>query len=96
MNDPIFEDNDGEIFDEVGYSGWIDPYNQSTIYPINMIAIIEPKIKQWTLDSRIFTDAKDACLNAGRLFIFYSGVRVVKQNDKYFILYWSDKESICQ
>lgn len=80
---------------------WIDdgsgflhfvPFDQGC--PRDVMTLIEPKVKQWSLYETVFLDGREAVLQGGRLLIFYSGVRVVKQNEKYFILYWKAEDSI--
>jgi len=60
----------------------------------DLVEWVAPYLKQWQLHGTMFADGREAALTAGRLFPFYTGVRVVKQNDKYFILYWHKETTI--
>ena len=91
----------GPAFDEQWHGGdWV-PTGEGGIMKFvpygthrDIMPEVEKKVQPWTLHDKMFSDGKEAVLQGGRLLVFYSGVRVVKQNDKYFILYWHKGDNI--
>ncbi len=92
----------GDLYDEDGYcpeGAWVEHPSGFTYFDPaltiyrDMVSVIHPKVKQWAMYGSAFADKRKAQLLAGRLAVFYTGVKVAKQNDTYFILYWQQGES---
>lgn len=71
-------------------SGWMSLVPASPP-SVDLLDKVTQQTGPWLLHGTVFSDGKKAALLAGQLKVFYRGVRLVKQKDKYFILYWFKK-----
>lgn len=93
--DDIYEDDGylpgGQWKDEGhGWMSYVPNELQSNIFPKrDLVAMVSDKVGTWQIYCNHFTDGREACLLAGRIKIFHSGVKVVKQEGKFYILCWN-------
>lgn len=88
MDDNLMSNSEFEGF----YPEWVDLSSYDTTR--DLLKDIEPMMGRWQLHGSVFTDGREAALLCGRLFPFHTGVKVIRQEDKYFILYWNKGETL--